>query len=79
MRPDSMTSATTAGQRPAPGRPRFEGGIGPGALTRGRRLDRKGFAAFIKQLAIPQDAKRRLLALTPASYTGLAAELAKRA
>ena len=49
------------------------------ALTRGKRLGRKELAAFVKTLPIPADAKKRLLALTPAGYTGLAAELAKRA
>jgi adenylosuccinate lyase len=48
------------------------------ALTRGRRLDRRQFAAFVRRLKIPQAAKRRLLALTPATYTGKAAELARR-
>jgi adenylosuccinate lyase len=48
------------------------------ALTRGRRIDRKGLATFIKGLPIPAEAKQRLLALTPAKYTGLAAELARR-
>jgi adenylosuccinate lyase len=47
-------------------------------MTRGRRLDRAQLAAFVKTLAIPDEAKRRLLALTPGKYTGLAAELAKR-
>ena len=47
-------------------------------MTRGRRLDRAQLAAFVKALAIPEEAKKRLLALTPARYTGLAAELAKR-
>jgi adenylosuccinate lyase len=49
------------------------------ALTRGKRLGRAELAAFVKTLPIPADAKKRLLALTPAGYTGLAAELAKRA
>jgi len=49
------------------------------ALTRGKRLGRKELAAFVKTLPIPADAKKRLLALTPAGYIGLAAELAKRA
>jgi adenylosuccinate lyase len=48
------------------------------ALTRGKRLDRRQLAAFLRGLPIPAEAKRRLLALTPAAYTGLAAELAKR-
>jgi adenylosuccinate lyase len=48
------------------------------ALSRGKRLDRKQLAAFVKSLPIPADARKRLLALTPGKYTGLAAELAKR-
>jgi adenylosuccinate lyase len=32
---------------------------------------------FIIGLALPDDAKQRLLALTPGSYIGLAVELAK--
>ena len=48
------------------------------ALSRGKRLDRKLLSAFIKALPIPPEAKNRLLALTPATYTGLAARLAKR-
>jgi adenylosuccinate lyase len=48
------------------------------AISRGKRLDRAQLAAFIKALPIPDEAKKRLLALTPATYTGLAAELAKR-
>ncbi len=48
------------------------------ALTRGKRLDRRQLATFIRALPIPADAKKRLLALTPASYIGLASALAKR-
>jgi adenylosuccinate lyase len=48
------------------------------AITRGKRLERKQLAEFVKKLPIPSEAKKRLLALTPAKYTGLAAELAKR-
>jgi adenylosuccinate lyase len=47
-------------------------------MSRGKRLDRARLAAFVKTLAIPEEAKKRLLALTPARYTGLAADLAKR-
>jgi adenylosuccinate lyase len=47
-------------------------------LSRGKRLDRKQLAAFVRTLPIPAGEKKRLLALTPASYTGLAARLAKR-
>ncbi|OGA08641.1 MAG: adenylosuccinate lyase [Betaproteobacteria bacterium RIFCSPHIGHO2_12_FULL_69_13] len=48
------------------------------ALTRGKRLDRGRLAAFIRKQPIPAAEKKRLLALSPARYTGLAAELAKR-
>jgi adenylosuccinate lyase len=48
------------------------------ALTRGRRLERSQLAAFVRKLQIPADAKKRLLSLTPSSYTGLATQLAKR-
>jgi adenylosuccinate lyase len=48
------------------------------AISRGKRLDRRQLAAFVKGLPIPAEAKKRLLALTPGKYTGLAAELAKR-
>jgi adenylosuccinate lyase len=48
------------------------------ALARGQRIDRKKLAAFVRGLPIPAAEKKRLLALTPASYTGLAARLAKR-
>ncbi|HWA36600.1 MAG TPA: adenylosuccinate lyase [Burkholderiales bacterium] len=48
-------------------------------LSRGKRLDRAQLAAFIRKLPIPADARKRLLALRPATYTGLAAKLAKDA
>ncbi len=48
------------------------------ALSRGKKLGAKQLAAFIRRLPIPADAKKRLLALTPSSYTGLASRLAKR-
>jgi adenylosuccinate lyase len=48
------------------------------AISRGRRLERRQLAQFVKSLPIPPEAKKRLLALTPGRYTGLAAELAKR-
>ncbi|HUQ74787.1 MAG TPA: adenylosuccinate lyase [Burkholderiales bacterium] len=48
------------------------------AISRGKRLERGALAQFIKSLPIPAEAKKRLLALTPARYTGLAAELARR-
>ena len=48
------------------------------AISRGKRLERRQLAQFVKELPIPAEAKKRLLALTPARYTGLAADLAKR-
>jgi adenylosuccinate lyase len=49
------------------------------ALTRGKRLDRAQLADFIRKLPLPAEARKRLLALRPATYTGLAAKLAKGA
>ena len=46
------------------------------ALTRGERITREALHAFIGGLALPDDAKKRLLALTPATYIGAAAKLA---
>ncbi len=46
------------------------------ALTRGQGITRISMHEFINSLALPKDAKARLLALTPASYTGLASRLA---
>ena len=48
------------------------------AISRGKRLERRALAQFVKSLPIPPEAKKRLLALSPAKYTGLAAELARR-
>jgi len=49
------------------------------ALTRGvTGITRESLHAFIDGLAIPAEAKARLRALTPATYVGKAAELAKR-
>jgi adenylosuccinate lyase len=49
------------------------------ALTRGKRgITRDSLHAFIDTLAIPDDAKLRLKALTPATYVGKAAELATK-
>ena len=47
------------------------------ALTRGQAIDAATLAAFIDGLPLPADEKRRLAALTPARYTGLAAHLAR--
>jgi len=48
------------------------------AISRGKRLDRRALAAFIRKLPIPPEERRRLLALTPAKYTGLAEGLARK-
>lgn len=47
------------------------------ALTRGQAIDAATLAAFIDGLPLPVDEKRRLAALTPTAYTGLAARLAR--
>jgi adenylosuccinate lyase len=47
-------------------------------MSRGKRLEPKALAEFVKTLPIPAEARKRLLALTPHGYTGLAAELARR-
>jgi adenylosuccinate lyase len=49
------------------------------ALTRGKAgINRDTLHEFVRGLAIPPAEKERLLALTPATYTGLAEQLAKR-
>jgi adenylosuccinate lyase len=47
-------------------------------LTRGKGITPEGLRSFIQGLAIPDDAKKLLLEMTPASYIGKATELAKR-
>ncbi|WP_049622857.1 adenylosuccinate lyase [Frateuria defendens] len=46
------------------------------ALTRGQGITRASMRSFIEGLALPADAKQRLLDLTPGGYTGLAESLA---
>lgn len=46
-------------------------------LTRGKAVTRELLHDFIASLDIPEDARQRLMQLTPATYTGLAATLAK--
>ena len=46
-------------------------------LTRGKTINKELMASFIDNLAIPEEEKVRLRALTPASYIGNAAEQAK--
>ncbi len=48
------------------------------AFTRGQPMTRALMQGFIANLALPQSEKDRLLAMTPGSYTGKAAELARR-
>jgi adenylosuccinate lyase len=47
-------------------------------FTRGEAMTRELIQGFIAALAIPDAEKQRLLAMTPATYTGKAAELARR-
>jgi len=47
--------------------------------TRGKRVRAEDLHALIRSLEIPAAEQERLLALTPARYTGKAAELARRA
>jgi adenylosuccinate lyase len=47
-------------------------------LTRGKRLTRDALAALIRSLPIPEPERERLLALTPSTYIGRAADLARR-
>jgi adenylosuccinate lyase len=48
-------------------------------LTRGRRVNAEIMREFVEALPLPAEDKKRLLKLTPASYTGIAAKLAKLA
>lgn len=44
-------------------------------LTRGQPITREGLQDFIRGLGLPAEDEKRLLALTPAGYTGLASRL----
>ena len=46
------------------------------ALTRGQGITRESMRAFVESLALPAEAKKGLLSLTPATYIGLASRLA---
>ena len=48
------------------------------AMTRGKAITAAAMRKFIGSLELPAADKQRLLALTPAGYTGIAAELARR-
>jgi adenylosuccinate lyase len=47
-------------------------------LTRGKGINQADLQVFIRGLAIPDDAKARLLEMTPSSYLGKAVELTQR-
>ena len=47
-------------------------------VTRGKTVTAEALHGLINSLDIPQEEKDRLLAMTPGSYVGMAAELAKR-
>jgi adenylosuccinate lyase len=47
------------------------------AFARGQPMTRELMQGFVAKLALPEADKTRLLAMTPGSYTGLAADLAK--
>ena len=49
------------------------------ALTRGKGITRDALHQFVRELAIPAEARDALLTLTPGTYIGRAAELARRA
>jgi adenylosuccinate lyase len=44
-------------------------------LTRGRHVDARALREFVAGLGLPADVERRLVELTPGTYTGLASEL----
>jgi adenylosuccinate lyase len=48
------------------------------AFTRGKIITKQMMQEFIAQLVLPESEKKRLLAMTPGSYVGKAAELAKK-
>jgi adenylosuccinate lyase len=47
------------------------------ALTRDQTVSAEDVRAFVRTLGLPAEAESRLLALTPATYIGLAAQLAR--
>ena len=47
-------------------------------LTRGKGIEQQALREFIAKLPLPEADRQRLLAMTPASYIGKAAELARR-
>lgn len=49
------------------------------ALTRGKGITREALHEFVRTLEMPAEAREQLLGLTPGTYIGKAAELARRA
>ena len=47
------------------------------ALTRGQSITQASLQEFVCSLGLPDEARDELLAMTPESYTGHAAKLAK--
>ncbi len=47
------------------------------ALTRGQAISREALQEFIASLDIPAEQRDALMSLSPAEYTGMAAELAE--
>ena len=47
-------------------------------FTRGRRVGEDDLRAFVSELDLPVEDRKRLMTLTPASYTGIAANLVAR-
>ena len=47
-------------------------------LTRGQKITSATIKAFIESLDLPEDDKQRLLEMTPASYTGMAAKIVEK-
>ncbi len=48
-------------------------------FSQGRRLSAEALREFVRSLDLPADARQRLLALSPATYIGLAPKLARQA
>jgi adenylosuccinate lyase len=48
------------------------------ALTRGKQIDQETLRSFIQGLNLPENVKNELLTLTPATYIGMAKELANK-
>lgn len=48
------------------------------AFTRGQRITEADMRHFVKNLDLPPNDKKRLMALTPAGYTGIASDLVAR-